>query len=192
MKIPVVGFDPSLRHWGIAEAILDLETGFLETPILTVVEPEDLAGKQVRQNSSDIHLAHQLSTPVLLAAKKAKCIFVEVPVGSQSARAMASYGITVGVLGAVRALGIPLIEVTANEIKLSLSGIKNATKAQMIAAAIKEYPEAIFPLYQQSGKGFTKGDVHPKAEHVADGIGAIHAGVRTPMFQNLMRLLKEV
>lgn len=184
MKIPVVGFDPSLRSWGIAEAKLDLDTGFLDTPILSLVQPKDMVGKQVRQNSNDLHLSEQLAGPVLAAARRAKVIFVECPVGSQSARAMASYGICLGILGTVRATGIPFIEVTALESKLVFTGNKEATKAQMISEAVKLYPEANFP--QERGR------IVAKAEHVADAIAAIHSGVTTPVFRNLLRLFAEV
>jgi hypothetical protein len=184
MLIPVLGMDPSLRNWGLAEASLDLTDGILSTPHVSLVQPEDLQGKQVRQNSKDLHTAEQLAGPVMAAARKAKVIFVEVPVGSQSARAMASYGVCVGVLGAVRALGIPLIEVTPTENKLIFTGDKSATKREMIDKAIELYPDANFPVH--------KGKVPDKAEHMADAIAAIHSGVKTPMFQNLMRLFKEV
>jgi hypothetical protein len=184
MLIPVLGMDPSLRNWGLAEASLDLKDGILSTPHVSLVQPEDLQGKQVRQNSKDLHTAEQLAGPVMAAARKAKVIFVEVPVGSQSARAMASYGVCVGVLGAVRALGIPLIEVTPTENKLIFTGDKSATKREMIDKAVELYPDVNFPVH--------KGKVPDKAEHMADAIAAIHSGVKTPMFQNLMRLFKEV
>jgi hypothetical protein len=138
----------------------------------------------VRQNSTDLHLAEQLAETAMAAARNAKVIFVEVPVGSQSARAMASYGICVGVLGAVRALGIPIIEVTPTETKKVFTGDKNATKRQMINKAFELYPDANFPWH--------RGQIQDKAEHMADAIASIHAGVRTPMFQNLMRLFTEV
>lgn len=184
MKIPVVGFDPSLRNWGIAQSFLDLETGYLDTPVLSIIESVDPTGLQVRQNSKDLSLAEQLSTGVIPAASKAKAIFVEVPVGSQSARAMASYGICVGVLGAIKALGIPLIEVTPTEVKVAFTGNKTATKEQMIAQAVKLYPSANFPMH--------RGKVANKAEHVADAIATIHAGVLTPVFVNIMRLYKGI
>lgn len=185
MKITVLGMDPSMRNWGLAEALLDLDTGVLETPSLSLVQPKDLEGKQVRQNSSDLHLTAQLAVGVLPRARKAKVIFVEVPVGSQSARSMASYGFCVGVLGAVVAEGIPLIEVTALEVKKALSGKKDATKAQMIDAGMAQYPHANWPSHNGAISA-------AKAEHVADAIGAIHAGVQTPMFQNLLRLFAKV
>ena len=180
MKIPVVGMDPSLRNWGLAESYLDLETGMLDVPHLSLVQTNEPKGKQVRQNSHDLEAAEQLAVAALRAARKAKVVFVEVPVGSQSSRAMASYGVCVGILGAIRAEGIPVIEVTAIEVKKHLSGNRTATKREMIDAASAIYPEANFPKHN--------GRITDKAEHVADAIGAIHAGVLTPMFQNLMRL----
>ena len=95
-----------------------------------------------------------------------------------------------GILGSIRAEGIPLIEVTASEVKKAATGNKNATKQQMIDWAVDLYPEANWPVHRQNGKNFNKGDIVDKAEHVADGLGAIHAGVMTPVFQNLMRLFQ--
>ncbi len=182
MQIPVVGMDPSLNNWGLASAKLDLETGFLSTPVLSLVTPAKIKGKQVRVNSQDLHRAHQLADSVRSAVAGARAVFVEVPVGSQSARAMVSYGVCVGILGALRAEGVPLIEVTPHEVKMALSGIKNASKQQMIDAAVQAYPDANFPIYNNM--------VAQKAEHLADAIGAIHAGANTPVFQQTVQILK--
>lgn len=184
MKIPIVGMDPSLTHWGIAEGILCLTTGILDSLELKLIEPKEMRGKQVRVNSQDMYKAEQLAELAIASANKAKVVFIECPVGSQSARAMASYGICVGILGSIRAAGVPLIEVTATEVKLALTGNKNATKQDMIARAIDLYPETEFPNQ--------KGRTTAKAEHVADAIGAIHAGANTSQFQNLMRLFRSV
>jgi Holliday junction resolvasome RuvABC endonuclease subunit len=176
--------DPSLTNWGLAEGILDLDSGHLSDLRLTLIEPRKEQGKQVRQNSKDLFVAEQLAATAIQAALRAKAVFVECPVGSQSARAMASYGICVGILGAIRADGIPLIEVTPTEVKLALTGDKNATKQMMIDEAVRLYPDAGFPRW--------RGEVCSKAEHVADAIAAIHAGVNTSTFQNLMRLFRKV
>lgn len=176
--------DPSLKNWGIAEAMLDLETGVLDTPHLSLVQPRDGDGKkQVRKNSLDLQLAEELAETALAVGEKAKVIFVEVPVGSQSARAMTSYGICVGVLGAMRAKGMEIIEVSPDENKKIFTGNKAASKQQMIDTAMSIYPEANWPT---RGGSVTAS----KAEHMADAVAAIHAGVQTPVFQNLMRLLK--
>lgn len=183
MKIKVCGFDPSLTHWGIAQGQLDLTTGFLEDLQLKLIEPDRIKSKQVRQNSMDLHEAEQLADAALKAARTAKAVFVEVPVGSQSARAMASYGVCVGILGALRAEGVSLIEVNPTEVKLGFTGSKNATKREMIDQAVAHYPDAAFP--RKSGR------VIDKAEHLADAIAVIHAGVNTPLFQNVLRLLQQ-
>jgi Holliday junction resolvasome RuvABC endonuclease subunit len=182
MKIPVLGMDPSMRNWGLAPSELDLSTGVLDTPRLTLVAPKDEKGKQVRKNSKDLHLTQQLASVVIAEARKAKVVFVEVPVGSQSARAMASYGMCVGILGAIVSEGIPLVEVTPSECKQALAENKLASKELMIAKAMEFYPDANWPLH--------RGQVAQKAEHLADAIAAIHAGVNTPMFRNLMRIFE--
>lgn len=182
MKIPVLGMDPSLRHWGLAETELDLNTGIITTPIISVIEPIEEKSKQVRQNSKDLQATEGLAKIIIPAARRAKVIFAEVPVGSQSARAMASYGVCVGILGALRAEGVQIIEVTATECKLALANDKNATKQMMIDAAVSAYPDANWPSH--------RGAITNKAEHGADALAAIYAGVNTPMFQNLMRILK--
>lgn len=182
MRIPVLGMDPSLRNWGLASGLLDLDTGVLELSEIQVIQPKEETSKQVRKNSKDLEIARKLAGDLLRPMQAAKAIFVEVPVGSKSARAMASYGICVGILGTMQAQNIQIIEVTALEVKQALTGNKNASKEQMIAAAIKDYPFAGWPIHQGKPAG--------KSEHMADAIGAIHAGVRTPTFQNLMQLLK--
>lgn len=180
MLIPVVGFDPSLRNWGIARGNLDLVTGVLQDISLELVQSVDPTGMTVRQNSKDLSLAEQLAKPAMLAASTAKVIFVETPVGSQSSCAMASYGVCVGILGSIRATGIPLIEVTPYEVKKHFTGDKLATKTQMIQAAKDFYPDVVFPKAAS------------KAEHLADALASIHAGVLTPQFQQLMRLFKSI
>lgn len=188
MIIPVLGLDPSLRNWGLAEGLLDLNDGVLSDLNLTLIETEPDKTKDVRQNSKDLASAETLASALFPIAKKAKIIFVEVPVGSKSAAAMKSYGICVGILGALRATGAQLIEVNPTEVKQVFTGCKTATKKQMIETALQYYPDANFPRERDKPNG----RVIDKAEHVADAIAAIHAGVRTPVFQNVMRLFAEV
>ena len=189
-KIRVCGFDPSMRNWGMAVADLDLGSGLLDVPTLSIIQPRDEKSKQVRKNSKDLALAKQLFEGAYNTAKSCKVVFVEVPVGSQSARAMASYGVCVGVLGSLAGLGITIIEVSPEENKKALTGIKHATKEAMISAAMAEYPTANWPRQERNGATFKKGDLKAEAEHVADAIGAIHAGCVTPIFQSLLKLLR--
>ncbi|QDH83945.1 hypothetical protein Axy10_054 [Achromobacter phage vB_AxyP_19-32_Axy10] len=175
-----------MRNWGLAFSHLDLEDGTMDPPTLAVVKTaEEAKGKQVRMNSYDIEQAQTLYGEVLPMALASKVIFVEVPHGSQSASGMKGYGMCIGILGALRAQGIPFIEVTESESKKLFAGDRNATKDMMIQAARSWYPTANWPMH--SGKINAS-----KAEHMADAIAAIHAGVRTSQFQQLIRLLKAV
>jgi Holliday junction resolvasome RuvABC endonuclease subunit len=184
MKIPVLGMDPSLTNWGLAEARLCLETGTLDTPQLTLVRPKKMKGKQIRNNSQDLYRSEHLAKEVIEASSRAKVIFVEIPVGSQSARSMASYGICIGILAYLRASGHQVIELTPTEVKEVFTGNQTATKQDMIGKAIELYPDAEFPLF--------KGEVANSAEHLADAIATIHAGANTPIFRNLMNILKDI
>ncbi len=189
MIIKVAGFDPSLRNWGIAQAELDLVTGVLSTPVLSVIASEPNNQKQVRTNSQDLAVCTDLASQVIKVGATTKVIFVEMPVGSQSAASMKGYGACIGILGALQASGIKIIEVTPMESKKLFTGNKNATKKEMIAKAIEHYPEANWPTYKKKGQVLY---AESEAEHMADAIAAIHAGVQTPLFTNLMQLLKEV
>lgn len=185
--IKVIGMDPSLRNWGMARGVIDMEQGSLFLENVDVIQAVLPTGKQVRQNSIDLEAAYQITAGALAYAKGAQAIFVEVPVGSQSARAMASYGICVGILGALRATGIPFFEVTPTEVKLAATGCKTATKQQMIDWAIKQHPEANWPTYKKNGAVLIS---ETNAEHMADATGAIYAGVRTNSFKQTLHLLQ--
>lgn len=186
-EVNVVGFDPSLRNWGVAIGRLNPNTMKLTIDDLRVIRPEQPQGKQVRQNSKDVEAAYQLFVGSTKAAERAQAVFVEVPVGSKSARAMASYGICVGVLGAVRGAGIPFFEVTPDQVKKISVGKKTASKAEMIEWAMQKHPEAPWPM--QTQKGVTS-VVAGAAEHMADAIAAIYAGMGTAEFQRTLSFLK--
>jgi len=187
--VKVVGMDPSMSNWGIAVGLLDVNQETLTIDHLAVLKPEVPSGKQVRQNSKDLARAAELYAGALLQVTGAKAIFVEAPVGSQSARAMASYGICMGVLGALRVAGHGFIELTPTEVKLAGHGTKGATKQQMIDWALRTHPEAPWPTFTREGQ--TKVSA-VKAEHMADAVAAIHAGLKTPEFTRMLPLLRQV
>lgn len=184
--IRVVGFDPSLRNWGIAQGVLSRVDSSLQIHNVGVITPVLSKGKQVRQNSLDLESAKQLCSAAIKAAEGAQAIFVEVPVGSQSARAMASYGICCGVLGALRATGIPFFELTPTEVKLAGPGYANASKKDMIQWAMGKHPEANWPMYMEHGKQVLS---EAKAEHIADATAAIYAGIACNSFQQMKLFL---
>jgi len=182
-SIKVLGCDPSLRNWGLALGTYHVGTQRLTIDRISVTNPELSKNKQVRQNSLDLEAAYQLYNGVLDFVDKVNAVFVEVPVGSQSARAMASYGICIGVLGALRANGIPFFEVTPTEVKLAGAGKKTASKQDMIQWATAKHPEANWPTYKEHGSILIS---EAKAEHQADAIAAIYAGISCNAFKQML------
>lgn len=184
--LKVLGLDPSLNNWGIAAGTYDTATGQLLIKHVNVIKAIKDDRKGVRQNSKDLEVARRIKEGLLPYLSEKPLIFVEVPVGSQSARAMASYGVCVGILGAIRAEGYPFHEVTPTEVKLAATGDKNATKADMINFGLRNYPEANWP--RKSNGEVVAGS----AEHMADACAAIHAGLRGNEFKQLLAAMQQM
>lgn len=100
---------------------------------------------------------------------------------------MASYGICVGVLGSLRAQGIPFFEVTAKEVKMASVGNEQATKGQMINWATSKHPEAPWPKVKKKGVVTVSA---AQAEHMADATAAIYAGLAGQPFQQMLSMLR--
>jgi Holliday junction resolvasome RuvABC endonuclease subunit len=180
--IRVIGMDPSLSNWGIAYAALDMQTLEFKVDDLELIQTEPEKDKKlkkvVRKNSEDLERAILLQRGMAKACERAVIAFAEVPVGSQSSRAMASYGVCVGVLAAC---SIPLVQVTPNEVKIAACGSRTATKHEMIEWAVTHQASA--PWLRRSGR------MVDKNEHLADAVAAIKAGIETDDFQRLVAVL---
>lgn len=186
MKLKIVGMDPSLRNWGLSHGSYDMGTGELVLTSVGIINTVSSVCKQVRKNSLDLEAAAQLCRGAHKAIQNADVVFVEVPVGSQSARAMASYGICVGIMGSLRALSTPFIEVTPAEVKRAAVGSVTATKQQMIDWAVGKHPEANWPTVTKKG---VISICASKAEHMADATAAIYAGLACNSFQQMLPFL---
>lgn len=184
MKIQVVGMDPSMNHWGMCKGYLDLSDGTLDIVAFKLIEPEIVKTKTVRKNSLDTDRATELFKSLKDFITGSILIFTETPVGSQSSRSQTSYGMCVGLTGALRACGYTIIQIDASSSKLALTGNKTASKKEMIESAVSIYPTA--PWLRQGKR------VLSKCEHLADAIGSIHAGVLTPEFNNYLAAYKSL
>lgn len=203
MKIKVVGIDPALSNLGIATAtvditdpenfkVYDLKLAKTEDGKLTKAAVKDgkavnkrYLPKGVSQGSDDLRRAKVLSDAFLEAARGADLVIAEIPIGSQSARAMASYGVSLGVLASCP---VELIEVSPADVKMAGCNDKTATKHEMIDAATSLFPDA--PWIRSKTK---RGGTYPittENEHLADACFVIRAGIRTPEFQNYVKELK--
>ena len=184
----ILGADPSFSNWGLAQGVYDPVTSKLTITGLDVIKPVLNKDKQTRQNSIDIERSKQLSKGFIDAIRQSDVIAAEIPHGSQSARAMASYGVCIGILGMVCNMRVPLIQVNAIETRKVITGKKEATKAQAIAWAMAKHPEAPWPM--KTVQGVTS-VVEGTAEHMADAIAAIYAAMETDTFKTMAMLAKK-
>ncbi|TXH14565.1 MAG: hypothetical protein E6R03_08915 [Hyphomicrobiaceae bacterium] len=178
--------DPSLRNWGWALGHYNLGTGAITIDKVGLIQPTLPTKKTIRVNHLDMISAASLAKGAHLVMRESQATFVEVPHGSQNARSMASYGICVGVLGTLRYGGQEFYELSELECKMASVGKKTATKAELIAWATKKHPEVTWPTYTRSG---TVSISEAQAEHMADAVIAIHAGVSSIPFQQLLPML---
>jgi len=185
--LKIVGVDISLNNIGICKAIL-YEDESLTVDYVTLIQPakaDAVTKKQVRKNSDDLRRARWLQWNLIKEIKGCDIISVEMPVGSQSARAMASYGICVGVLASI---DVPFIEVTPAEVKLAGFGCKTATKMEMIDWAVKKHPEIQWKTINRGGKKVLTND----NEHVADALATIYAAMKTDQYKSAILFAKSM
>jgi Holliday junction resolvasome RuvABC endonuclease subunit len=181
MQIPIGSIDPSLRNVGLVRGLVRLDDLAINIERIYLIETEKLTTKSVRQNSDDLRRAKWAHDGIAEWMHGAAIVFAEVPVGSQSARAMCSYGVCIGLLAAIKPA---LIQVQPTEVKMAAVGTKTASKQEMIEWATGLYPRLNW--YRSTRKGVTTfGD---KNEHMADAIAAVHAGVRTDEFKRMVAM----
>jgi Holliday junction resolvasome RuvABC endonuclease subunit len=180
----IVGIDPSLKNFGYAVCDLNIDGSKLlvTNPVLHHVATDKTKLKTQRVNSDDLRRATEQQRAMGRIVEGCHFAFIEAPVGSQSSRAMASYGIVIGVLASLK---MPYVLVLPSEVKMAGAGHKTASKEEMIAWAVKEIPDANWPKLR--GR-----IVSGKAEHIADAYAAIQAGIKTQEFASALAILKMV
>ncbi len=162
----VGGLDPSLSAFGMSRAtIINDRIDVTEISLITTKEDKTIKYK----NERDLARANHLMYNMRAFFTGIDTIYVEIPVGSQSARAMASYGICIGVLAA---LGKRVVRVSAKDVKLAATGNDQASKADMIEWATYNFPNLPWLTRKLKGEIVTTN----ANEHVADSIAAIFAG----------------
>lgn len=184
MKLTIAGIDPALANFGLAKGEYDLDTGEFTPSAIKLISTSKQTGKTVRQNSDDIRRASELCGGMHEWITDCHVVFAEIPTGSQSARGAFSNGTCLGILASIgESTGYSgrLIQVLPHEVKLAAVGSKHAAKNEMIEWASQTYPNLDWPTY--------RGKVQNKAEHMADALAAIHAGLKTDEFINLRQSL---
>lgn len=182
----VAGIDPALRNFGLVKGYIDISNPsfefVVEDLLLVSTEVDNETKKTVRKNSHDLVRAKMLHKGVHQFIKDVNMVFTEMPVGSQNARAMASYGVSIGVLASIQK---PLIQVLPDEVKIAAVGNKNASKKDMIAWATSAYPDAPWLKRKHNGEMV----IQEKNEHLADAVAVVNAGILTDQFLQAVSIL---
>jgi len=182
-SIRVAGLDVAFSNFGMARAeihpdgIKNLDYTRVNVTDLKLLSTTGMDKKVVRKSSDDLRRARELLVPMQNFCTTATIAFAEVPHGSQSARASWSLGVSVGVLASCP---IPVIQVSALEVKMATVGKKTASKQDMIDWAVSLYPDA---QWLHHGKKLVAAN-----EHLADAVAAIYAGIKTDEFKRLVAL----
>lgn len=182
--IKIVGVDISLCNIGICKAtIMQDDSIYVEKVSLIHPDKSGYNKKQVRRNSDDLRRMRWLHDELHKSIEGCDIIAVEIPVGSQSARSMVSYGGCLGVLASIKK---PLIEVTPSEVKLAGVGTKTASKEEMIQWATTKHPNAGWKIVTRKGvKSYAKDN-----EHASDALAAIYAALETDQLKTSMAFVK--
>ena len=174
-SIHVVGLDVAFVNFGMARAKLNnMGIDITELKLLSTTGQDK---KVVRKSSDDLRRAREIIAPFHTFCLPATIAFAEVPHGSQSSRASWSLGISVGILASCP---IPVIQVSALEVKMATVGKKTAGKDEMIEWAVNAHPDAQWLRHK---KRLTAAN-----EHLADAVATIYAGMKTDEFKRLVAM----
>lgn len=173
--------DPSLRFTGVA--LGSVEDGVVTVDSVHLIETEKTSAKTVRKNSDDLRCARIIADTLAVyrAQYRPVVTFVEVPSGTQSARASWTLGV---MLGLIATFPFPVVELSPVEVKRGFAGSKTASKDQMIELATTQHPELAWLRHG--------GRLTLKNEHLADAIAILHVGARSVQFRELTRMLEVV
>ena len=186
--LKVMGIDPSLRNTGMCLAHVDMLSGKIAWQAIAMVQTKAADKAKVqRQNSADLVSARELYRGLhrQFSEWQPNIITGEVPAGAQDARAALSFGMSIMLLASVP---VPIIEVVPREVKAA-TGMKNATKAEMIEWAHSQAPHLGWHLQDRNGKTWKKGDLCADNEHMADAMASVAACVETVQFAQLMAVV---
>lgn len=159
--ITVIGFDPSLSNWGYSIGLYDNKLSIYDTGVIQTKPSK----KKQTQNLKDLDRCFTLYSGLsdLITEHNPDKIFVELPTGSQSSRAMVSYAVCIAYTACLCHKDIPVISITPNQIKRYV-GASDASKDDVINLVKQLHPYLKLPAKS-------------KAEHICDSILAIHVGL---------------
>lgn len=155
--LKVIAYDPSFNNWGYSIGLLD-SNGLVITDTGVLKNKPDKTKRN--QNLKDYDRCRELSQSITTLIKDCDLLCVELPIGSQSARAMVSYAVCVALTAT---LDIDTQICTPHEVKRFV-GSNTASKDDVINWVKQKHPNLDL-------------STKTKAEHIADSIVAMYVGL---------------
>ena len=128
--LKILGFDPSLRNWGIAKMTYNNSTG-LDLLSVDVIHTSIDKGSKKSKALQDLEACNTLIEGINKHLEGIDLIVIELPIGSQSSAAMKSYGICIALSAYVSQLGIKTLYVSPFDVK-KVVGKTNTTKHAIV------------------------------------------------------------
>jgi hypothetical protein len=180
--IKIAGLDGSLRNFGIARMLYNTADETLVVDDLLLIQTVNDKTKKMRASSDTYERAKKLAEEAEEFTKDCVLTFAEVPFGGQSYDAVLGFGIVIGIYAS---LSVRPEEVAPAQTKIAAVGTRTASKEEMIDWAFRLYPDAPWLTTKRGGKM-----VPTKAnEHLADGCGVVHAGIKLPSFRQAIAII---
>lgn len=190
MKIPFLSIDPSMRNTGWSSGFITGPESF-EVDKFGIVATKAMSKskkKQVRVSTATIEDCRILRKGMekVIEEIKPKIIFAETPSGSKSSSAMKGYGISCFLLSLFEPNPI---EVSPLEIKKMVNGTKSATKEEVIGWVLLNHPHLRKELPTKVNRKTKEIEFADEVEHICDSIAAVHAGMATSSFSQILNFL---
>lgn len=161
-NINIVGFDPSMRNWGISHMTYNNTTG-LELLSVDVVTTELDKTSSKSKALQDLDACKILIEAIDNNLQDIDVIVIELPIGSQSSAAMKSYGICIALSAYASTHNIPTLFVSPFDVK-KVVGKTNTTKHAIVDWVNNKHPNILSKqLY--------------KSNHEADATVAVYAAL---------------
>lgn len=175
MHCSVVGIDPAFSNVGFALGNIDIESNSVTMTDVTLIRTKSDKTWEGRKSADDLRRAQEIHDQLhaIINQTGAEYAFIEIPQGTQSARAAWSLGI---VLGLIASINIPIIQVSARDVKIRVTGNPKATKREMIDWAMKRHPDVGWAVRKSKGELVSNDGMN---EHMADACAVIECGLNS-------------
>lgn len=174
-QLNVAGLDPSLRNFGVVLGTINADC--LDELIITGMKVLHTKNEPHKfKNVSDLNSLPDLINDLWDLVSDVHVIFVELPIGSQTSRAMYSYGVCIALVALLQSQG-KLVIVTRENQRKALLGVDKVTKQDMIDWVNDTYPNN--PHFNSLKNA--------EREHAADALASVHVGITKHLIEQLIK-----